>query len=174
MYTCSREVLRELFQLPKNVYYNRSFSNYRSFSCRLSRSGWASVLDLFQRTFQPSRAKHKNSSHSNPPHSNATGWALGLPTSSNALSNPHEPASPKLQPSQPPAPPNALGLTCTPPSSGRSQPQSSHPPPASLRSAADLPRPSADGSRRLRSATLRYAPLRSATLRYDELFSTSV
>ena len=127
----SREVLRELFQLPKNVYYNRSFSNYRSFSCRLSRSGWASVLDLFQRTFQPSRAKHRNSSHSNHPHSHATGWALGLPTSSNALSNPHEPASPKLHPCQPPAPPNALGLTSAPPSSGQSQPQSSHPPHAS-------------------------------------------
>ena len=47
MYTYSREVLRELFELPKNVYYNRSFNNYRNFSCRLSLDDWAFVLDLF-------------------------------------------------------------------------------------------------------------------------------
>ena len=51
--------------------------------------------------------------------------AFGWLTSSDALSNPHEPASQKLQPSQPPAPPNASGLTSAPPSSGQSQPRSS-------------------------------------------------
>ena len=60
----SREVLRELFQLPKNVYYNRSFSNYRSFSCRLSLDDWAFGFDLFPPSVQPTRAKAKNSNHS--------------------------------------------------------------------------------------------------------------
>ena len=123
----SREVLRELFQLPKNVYYNRSFSNYRSFSCRLSRSGWASVLDLFQRTFQPSRAKHRNSSHSNPPHSHATGWALGLPTSPT-----HFPTltSRQAQNSSPPNQPHIPRFRpdLCPPSSDRARPEAPHNP----------------------------------------------
>ena len=59
LYGCSREVLRELFQLPKNVYYNRSFSNYRSFSCRLSLDDWAFGFDLFPPSVQHNEPKPK-------------------------------------------------------------------------------------------------------------------
>ena len=119
----SREVLRELFQLPNNVYYNR---NFRNFSCRLSRSGWASVLDLFQRTFQPSRAKHRNSSHPNAPQRSRAGlWACRpLPTrKANATSRQAQNSSPPNQPHIPRFRPDLC-----PPSSDRARPEAPHNP----------------------------------------------
>ena len=61
---CSREVLRELFQLPKNVYYKRNFSKFSGFSCRLSLDCWAFGFDLFPPSYPTQRAKAKNSNNS--------------------------------------------------------------------------------------------------------------
>ena len=102
----SREVLRELFQLPKNVYYNRSFSNYRSFSCRLSLDDWAFGFDLFPHSVQHNEPKPKTPiipSLPSPP----CGWALGFdlfqrtfqPTRAKAQNSSHAPPCRRPAPS---------------------------------------------------------------------------
>ena len=108
MYTYSREVLRELFRLPKNVYYNRNFRNFGCFSYRLSRYGWAFGLDLFQRTFQRNEPSPKTPA--TPPHPTAlprNGLGFGLADLFQRTFQPSRAGKPKT-----PALRSAQPLTC--------------------------------------------------------------
>ena len=134
LYTYSREVLRESFELPRIILCNRNFRYFRNFSNAPTRYGWAFGFDLFQPAKPPQRAKAKNSSQSIAPQRTQphTGWALGFD-----LFQPTKPTQrAKAQNSSPANPRSAQPLTC--PSlrltaaSGWAPPP---PPPAPLRSA---------------------------------------
>ena len=167
----SREVLRELFQLPKNVYYNRNFRNFRNFRNAPTLCGWAFGLDLFQPSSQRNEPSPKTPA--TPTHPNAHGLGFGLAD----LFHRTNPTQRAVKPKTP-----ALPTNRTSPASGltsallrRTEPGlklRTIPPAPRFR--PDLCPPSSDRARPEAPHNPTRPPLRSATLRYDELFLTPV
>ena len=154
MHTYSREVLREPFRFPRNVYYNRNFGNFRNFGNAPTHIGWAlglptSSTALIQRN-EPSSPKLQPI----PPHANAHGLGFGLAD----LFHRTNPTQRAVKPKTPALPTNrtspASGLTSAllrrtepglklrttppaprfrpdlcPPSSDRARPEAPHNPP---------------------------------------------
>lgn len=90
-YSYSREVLRELFRLPKPLIATGILGILEDLD-NPTRRGWAFWLDLFQHTSQ-----HKEPSQKTPA-ANLPSWAgLWALTSANTRANPKS-QSPKLQP----------------------------------------------------------------------------